>query len=463
MAVKSYEIDMCRGPLLGKILRFSFPLMLSSILQLLFNAADVITVGQFAGKEAMAAVGSTTSLYNLIINVFVGLATGSSVLMARFYGSKDKENCKEIVHTSVLLAIVCGIALIFIGIVISPVLLSIMGTPDDVLAHAVLYMRIIFIGMPVLMLYNFGAGILRAVGDTKRPLIYLTIAGIVNVVLNLTLVIVFDMGVAGVAIGTIVSQAISAVMILRCLMKDEGLYHLNIRELRIAKDKLSMIVKVGLPAGIQGALFSISNVILQASINTFGSTAMAGSAASQNIENFVYVSMNSLYQACISFTSQNFGAGEKKRVLRVLWLCLASVVAVGVITGGLATLFGHQLLSIYSGEADVIAYGYERLVIVCLPYFLCGIMDVACGALRGIGLSVIPTLVSLAGACGLRILWVCTIFQLDRTIFTLYMSYPVSWAVTFAAHMVCFVHYYRRWANGESMHRRHRSLSEIAH
>ena len=463
MASRSYEIDMCRGPLLGKILRFSFPLMLSSILQLLFNAADVITVGQFAGKEAMAAVGSTASLYNLIINVFVGLATGSSVLMARFYGSRDERNCQEIVHTSVLLAIICGIALIFIGIIVSPVVLSLMGTPDDVLSHAVLYMRIIFIGMPVLMLYNFGAGILRAVGDTKRPLIYLTFAGILNVILNLTLVIVFDMGVAGVAIGTLASQAVSAVLILRCLIRSEGLYHLDLGKLRISRDKLVLIVKVGLPAGIQGALFSVSNVILQASINTFGSTAMAGSAASQNIENFVYVSMNALYQACISFTSQNFGAGEKKRVLRVLWLCLATVVAVGVIAGGLATIFGHQLVSIYSGEEDVIAFGYERLVIVCLPYFLCGMMDVACGALRGIGLSIIPTLVSLAGACGLRIVWVCTVFQLDRTIFTLYMSYPVSWTVTFIAHIACFVHFYRRWANGDTMHRRHRRVAELAH
>ncbi len=447
---KNYEIDMCSGPLLGKILLFSLPLMLSSILQLLFNAADVIVVGQFAGSHDMAAVGSTAALFNMIVNIFVGLATGSSVIMARFYGSREKDSCRKVVTTSVFLAVVCGVALIFVGIILSPVLLELMGTPEEVLPRSVLYMRIIFLGMPFQMLYNFGSGILRAVGDTRRPLIFLTAAGILNVILNLILVIVFHLGVAGVAIGTIASQALSSVLVTRCLIKNDSWYHLPVREISLDKRIAMMIVRTGLPAGLQGAIFSVSNVLLQSSINTFGPIAMAGSTASQNIEGFVYVSMNSIYQASISFTSQNYGSNNRKRVLHILLLCLAIVMIIGLITGGAATFFGRELLSIYSSDPEVVAYGYERLVVVCLPYFLCGIMEVICGSLRGMGLSMLPTVVSLAGACGLRILWIYTVFQLYRSIFVLYLSYPISWSITAAAHLVCFIICYRRWVSGEN-------------
>ena len=445
MKKASYEIDMVNGPLFGKILRFSIPLMLSGILQLLFNAADIIVVGQFTGSHAMAAVGSTGSLNNLIINIFIGLSTGSSVLMAMYYGAKDRENIDDLVHTSILLAIVSGGILVVIGIVLAGPLLLMMGTPDDVLPLAVLYMRIVFCGMPALMLYNFGSGILRAVGDTKRPLAFLTAAGIINVILNLFFVIVFGMGVAGVALATIISQYISALLVIRCLINTDSAYKLTLSRLRISKEKFIQIVRIGLPAGVSGAVFSISNVLIQSSVNSFGSITMAGNAAAQNIEGFIYTAMNSLYQASINFTSQNVGAGKTHRIVRVLVCCLGIVAAVGLILGIGAMIFGTQLLHIYSSDPEVVRYGLIRLSIISITYFLCGMMDVACGSIRGMGYSITPTVVSLLGACALRVIWIFTIFQIDRSLFVLYVSYPVSWAITFLAHMACFAVFYRRY------------------
>lgn len=429
---------MCNGPLLGKILLFSVPLMLSGILQLLFNAADIVVVGQFAGNEALAAVGSTGSLNNLIVNVFMGLSIGTSIMVARYYGAQDWKSIREIVHTSMLVSFICGVALIFIGIFLAAPLLELMGTPPECLDQAVLYMRIIFIGMPAQMVYNFGAAILRAVGDTRRPLLFLLAAGIVNVLLNLFFVIVFHMDTAGVALATIISQSISAVLVVLCLMRSHTPYRLRFRRLRVRKAQLLQIIRVGLPAGIQGAVFSVSNVLIQSSINSFGSLAVGGNTAASNIEGFVYTSMNSLYQALLSFTSQNVGAGKLQRVVPILLRCLGVVLTVGVGLSGLALLFNHQLLGIYSSDQEVIRYGLGRLEVVCATYFLCGMMDVVCGSVRGLGSSVVPTIVSLTGACGLRILWIYTIFAENRTLFFLYLSYPITWVITFSAHLVCF-------------------------
>lgn len=439
-------IDMCSGPLLGKILRFSVPLMLSGILQLLFNAADIIVVGQFTGNQAMAAVGSTSSLNNLIVNLFLGLSAGGSVVLAQYYGMRAWDDVEEVVHTAILLGFVSGVALVFIGFFLAEPLLTLMGTTSDVIDQAVLYMRIVFAGMPAMMVYDFGAGILRAVGDTRRPLLYLFCGGVVNVGLNLFFVIVFDMGVAGVAIGTVMSQCIAAFLTVRCLMKTSAPYGVSLKRLRIVKHKLLRILRVGVPTGIQGAVFSISNVLIQSSINSFNSSIIvAGNTASSNIEGFVYTAMNAFYQASLTFTSQNVGAHQVKRIVPILAWNLLCVTVIGLALGGLAVLLGTQLLSIYNPNAEVIAYGFERLCLIAITYFLCGLMDVTCGSIRGMGPSITPTIVSLTGACGLRILWIYTVFAADRTLFTLYLSYPVSWLVTFAAHAVCFIVFFKRW------------------
>ena len=446
MAKKSYEIDMCNGPLLGKLLIFSLPLMLSGILQLLFNAADLIVVGQFAtnSKTALAAVGSTGSLTNLIINVFIGLSVGSNVLVARFYGAKRNDEVNRVVHTSIMISIIFGIFLAFFGVATARYLLELMDTPEDVLDQATLYMRIYFAGMPVIMLYNFGSAILRAMGDTKRPLYYLLIAGIVNVILNLIFVIQFHLDVAGVAIATVISQAISAALIVLSLTKSDGPCRLNLRKLRIHKTELLRMAQIGLPAGFQGAIFSISNVLIQSSINSFGSTAMAGSTASANIEGFVYTAMSTFHHTAVNFTSQNLGAHKFDRIKKSILLNIVLVSIVGILLGGGAYLLGPELLRIYNKDAEVVSYGMIRLLYVCVPYFLCGIMDTLVGGIRGMGVSVLPMFTSLIGACGLRILWIYTIFQWDRTLPVLFLSYPVTWLITALAHTVCCIIVYRR-------------------
>ncbi len=435
---KSYEIDMCNGPLLGKILLFAVPLMLSGILQLLFNAADIIVVGRFVGHQALAAVGSTGSLINLLINVFIGLSVGTNVLVANYYGAKRYEQVRETVHTSILTSLVCGTALIFLGVFLAGPLLTLMGTPEDVLSQAALYMRIYFAGMPIIMLYNFGSAVLRAIGDTRRPLYFLLLAGIINVLLNLFFVTQLHLGVAGVALATVSSQAGSAGLVVRTLMKSEGCFRLELSKLKIYPERLKQMIRIGLPAGMQGAIFSISNVLIQSSINSFGSVAMAGSTAASNIEGFVYTSMNAFHQTAISFTSQNYGAGKLNRINRILFLCLSCVAAVGLGMGNLAYCFGTQLLGIYSSDAAVISYGLTRMAYVCVPYFLCGLMDVMVGSLRGMGYSIMPMFVSLTGACGIRILWIFTVFSWSRSLETLFLSYPISWGITAAVHLTCY-------------------------
>lgn len=435
---RSYEIDMCNGPLLGKMLLFAIPLILSGILQLLFNAADIVVVGRFTGSEALAAVGSTGSLINLLVNVFMGLSIGTNVLVAKYYGAKDEKMLSDTVHTSVLLSFVCGCFLIFLGILLARPLLSLMGTPDNVLDQAVLYMRIYFAGMPVIMFYNFGSAILRAVGDTKRPLYFLLIAGVINVLLNLFFVIVFHMGVAGVALATVISQCVSAALVLLCLMRSDGMYRVDLKSLHLHKHIIFQIVRIGLPAGMQGAVFSISNVLIQSSINSFGSIVMAGNTAASNIEGFIYTSMNAIYQTSLSFTSQNIGAKNYHRIGQILRRSLGVVVVIGLALGGIALLFSHQLLGIYSSDPEVIRYGIARMEVICLTYFTCGTMDVCCGSMRGMGYSILPTIVSLTGACGLRIIWIFTIFAWNHTLFILYLSYPVSWIITTLAHLICY-------------------------
>ena len=434
----SYRMDMTEGPLTTKIIKFTIPVMLTGILQLLFNTADVIVVGRFTGKTALAAVGSTGSLINLLVSLFIGLSIGTNVLVARYQGAKDDKAVSETVHTSIALGIVGGLILLIIGVVATRPLLEMMATPEDVIDQSTLYMRILFFGMPLNLILNFGAAILRAIGDTKRPLYYLTIAGVINLFLNIFLVTVFSLGVAGVAIATVISEGVSCVLILLCLKHETGAIRLYFNRIKINPSKCIDIMKIGLPAGLQGCIFSISNVLIQSSVNSFGSTVMAGNTAASNIEGFVYVSMNSLHQTCISFTSQNFGAGKFKRIKKVLINCLVIVAITGLVLGNSAYFFGKYLLSAYNNEAEVISYGLIRLSIISTMYFLCGLMDVMVGAMRGIGYSILPMIVSLVGACGLRIVWIYTVFAKFRTLDILFISYPVTWTITFLSHLVCY-------------------------
>lgn len=437
---KKYEIDMCSGSVFSKMLLFALPLMCSSILQLLFNAADIVVVGRFAGDNALAAVGSNTALINLLTNIFVGLSVGSNVLTAQYYGAKKEKDLKETVHTSMLLSIYSGVLLTVIGLVCARGLLELMQAPPEVLELAVLYLRIYFLGMTSMMVYNFGSAILRAVGDTKRPLYYLLTAGIVNVVLNLFFVIGCHMGVAGVGVATVISQTISALLVIRCLMKEQGGIHLELKELAISKEKLGKIMQIGLPAGFQGTVFSLSNVVIQSAVNSFGNIAVAGNSAAANIEGFVYMAMNAFHQATISFTSQNYGAKEYKRIYKILFAGELFVIITGTVLGNLAVFFGETLLGIYSPSAEVIAAGMMRVRIICSVYALCGVMDVLVGALRGIGYSIIPMIVSLVGACGLRLLWIVTVFQIPEyhSLTTIYISYPITWTITLTVHAVTF-------------------------
>ena len=441
---KKFEIDMCNGPLLGKMLKFYFPLMASSMLQLIFNAADVIVVGRFAGSEALAAVGSTSALINLLTNLFIGLSVGANVMVARYYGAKQDDELSDMVHTAMLTALISGALLTLVGVSMSRILLTAMGTTKDALPLAVIYIRIYFAGMPFMMLYNFGAAVLRAIGDTKRPMIFLLIAGAINFVLNLLFVIVFKMSVAGVALATIISQGISAFLILRCLMVSEGAYKLILSRLHINREKFQKMIQIGLPAGVQGILFSISNVIIQSSVNTFDTIAVAGNTTGQNLEGFVYMAMNAFAQTALSFSGQNYGARKYERLKKVLGIALACVSVVGIVMGNAAVLFAKPLLSLYTTDPEVLRFGILRITYICTLYFLCGTMDVCSGVLRGMGYSILPTIVSLTGACVFRIVWIFTVFRQFHTLQSLYVSYPISWFITTIVHLICFMIVYKR-------------------
>ena len=435
---QSKSVNMIEGPFLRKIVFFAIPLASASVLQLLFNAADVIVVGRYAGDFALAAVSSTGSLVNLLVNIFVGLSVGCNVVAARFLGAKDDTGVSHTVHTSIFISLVGGVFMAILGILAARPLLELMSSPEEVIGLATVYLKIYFAGMPVMMLYNFGSALLRSVGDTRRPLICLAISGVVNIVLNLLFVIAFDMSVAGVALATVISQALAAWMVVKILMDEKGPLHLDLHSIHLYPAVFRQIAAVGLPAGLQGTVFSLSNVVIQSAINGFGPVIMAGNGAASNIESFIYMAMNSCYQACVTFTSQNVGARRLENINRILMACQGLVLIIGTVMGFGTVVFGPQLLGFYSPDPAVIQAGMARLSVIALTYALCGCMDTMVGSLRGMGSSITPMVVSLVGSCALRLVYVATIFQLNPTPKVLYLCYPITWTVTLLAHIVCF-------------------------
>ena len=436
---RHFEIDMLNGPVMPKLLSFALPLMLSSMLQLTFNAADVIVVGRFEGDAALAAVGAPGPLINLLVNLFMGLSVGANVVVAQCRGAGDYRQMREAVHTSVALSLLGGVLVGLTGFFLAGTFLGMMKTPSEVLPLATAYMRIYFLGMPANMLYNFGAAILRAVGDTRRPLTYLTIAGVVNVMLNLVFVVALGMGVSGVALATIISQVISAALVLLCLMRSDGAIRVELNKLRLNMQKVGQIARVGLPAGLQGIVFSISNVLIQSTVNGFGKVVVAGNTTASNLEGYIYVAMNSIYQGAITFTGQNVGARRYERIGRVARDSLMAVFGIGAALGGLLMLFKVPLFGIYTDDAAVIQAAGMRTAVIAPTYFFCGMMDTMVGMLRGMGSSIMPMIVSIVGVCVLRVVWILVLFPANPTLSMLYISYPISWAITFAAHFACYL------------------------
>ena len=439
--------DLLHGPLLPNIISYTIPIILTSLLQLLFNAADLVVVGRFCGSISVAAVGATGSITALIVNLFIGLSVGAGVTVAHGLGSHEDDAVHRTVHTALPMALVSGAVVTVLGVTLSEQLLTMMGTPEDVLPLSATYMEIYFAGVTFNMVYNFVAAILRAAGDTKSPLVYLTLAGVINVVLNLIFVMVLHMNVAGVALATTISQAVSAICVVMVLMKRTDACRLQLKKMRFYKIQLKKMIRIGLPAGIQSSLFSISNVMIQSSINSFGGVLMSGNAAAQNIEGFVYVSLNAFHQTTVNFVGQNVGARQYDRVKKILYICLACATVVGLTMGGLAYGFGETLLSFYITDSpEAIIHGMNRLSIICVFYFLCGLMDVSTGALRGMGASLEPMIISVLGVCGIRIGWIATIFQIPQfhTAKCLYISYIFSWILTFVIQMIAFFRVYRR-------------------
>lgn len=445
--MKRYRQDMLTGPLFPSIVSYTVPIILTGLLQLLFNAADLVVVGT-KGEIYLSAVGATNAITNLIVNLFIGLSVGGGVTMAHAMGSRDDEAIHRTVHTVLPTAFIGGIVLTAVGTALSKTLLRWMDTPESVLPYSTLYMRIYFGGMAFNMVYNFGAALLRAAGDTRGPLLYLTIAGVANVVLNLIFVLVFGMTVDGVALATIISQGISAALVVRALIRRTDAARLQLKKLRIYKAQIMKIIRLGLPAGVQGSLFSISNVMIQSSVNSFGEIFMAGNTAAGSIEGFVYVTMNAFHQTALNFTGQNLGAGQYKRMRKVLSICLCCVTVAGMAVGGGIYLLREPLLRIYivdsPNASQAIAAGAERMMFVCLPYFLLGMMDVTTGVLRGLGSSFAPMIISVLGVCGFRIGWIYTVFASNPTPSTLFVSYPISWTITFACQLIAFIWIYRK-------------------
>lgn len=450
--MKRYRQDMLSGPLLPSIISYTIPIILTGLLQLLFHAADLVVVGT-KGEIYLSAVGATNAITNLIVNLFIGLSVGAGVTMAHAMGCKDQEAIHRTVHTALPTAFIGGLILTVVGIALSETFLRWMETPETVLPYSTLYMRIFFGGMVFNMIYNFGAALLRAAGDTRGPLVYLTIAGVANVLLNLVFVLVLGMTVDGVALATIISQAISAVLVVRALMRRTDAAKLMLFKLRIYKAQITKIIRLGLPAGIQGSLFSISNVLIQSSINSFGEVFMAGSTAAGSIEGFVYVTMNAFHQTALNFTGQNIGAGQYRRVRKILLICLACVSVAGIAVGGGAYLLREPLLRIYivdsPNAAVAIAAGAERMLYVCIPYFILGLMDVTTGVLRGLGSSIAPMVISVLGVCGFRIAWIYTVFAAHHTPGALFVSYPISWALTFVIQFAAFLWIYRKYVSNQ--------------
>lgn len=443
---------MCTGSLYLPMLSYTIPIILTGVLQLLFNAADLIVVGQFCGSVSVAAVGATSALINLLVNLFIGLSVGAGVRAAQSLGAGSEQDTQKVVHTSIPTAIIGGIILTVVGLVFSEGLLKMMGTPDDVIDLSAVYMKIYFCGIIPAMLYNFGSAILRAAGDTKSPLIYLTTAGVINVILNVVFVRFFDMDVAGVALATSISQTVSAILIILKLMRRDDECKLTIKKLKIDAKTLGKIMSVGIPAGIQGSLFSISNVIIQSSINSFNSVVVSGCSAAMSIEGFVYMTMNAFHQTALNFTGQNYGAGNYKRVGKIALLSLVYVTTAGVIAGVVAYLCAKPLLGIYITDSpEAIEFGILRLRYICLPYFLCGLMDTMTGTLRGMGRSVSPMIITVISVCVMRIVWIYTIFRIPEyhTLECLFISYPISWILAFAAELILFICVYRKYVKSD--------------
>lgn len=452
--MKNRNQSMLQGPLFSNIILYTIPIILTSWLQLLFNAADLVVVGQYCGSISVGAVSATGSITNLIVNLFIGLSVGAGVTLAHALGGHQDEAASRTVHTALLAALISGAILTVVGVTMAETFLRLMNTPESVLPLSTVYMRIYFGGILFNMVYNFSASILRAAGDTKSPLIFLFLAGVINVVLNLVFVTQFDMNVAGVALATTISQGVSAVLVVLALMRRKDACRLSFSKLRFHKVQLLKILRIGLPAGIQSSLFAISNVTIQSSINSFGDVLMSGNGAAANIEGFVYVTTNSFYQTAMNFIGQNAGAGQYGRVKKIVWICLGCVVAVGLCVGNTAYALGPQLLSIYITDSqEAIGYGLTRLACICIPYFLCGMMDISTGALRGMGVSISPMIMSILGVCGIRIGWVATIFQIPayHTPQSLYSSYAVSWALTFLFQITTFVIIYRKRVKSQSL------------
>lgn len=441
MKNKEYEMDMCSGGIFGKLVALTIPLMLSGMLQLLFNAVDIVVVGNFGSENSVAAVGNTTALINLMTNLFLGMSVGANVLVSRYVGAREGKKANDVIHTSLMLGIICGVFLSAVGLLFGEPILKIMQTPDDVIKLSALYIKIYFMGMPAMMVYNFGSSILRSKGDTKRPLYYLTFAGIANALLNLFFCIVLKMDVAGVALASVISQFMSALLILRCLSKENETFKFEFKKLKITPHTAASVLRIGIPAGLQGVVFSLSNVVIQSSINEFGSVVMAGNAAAASIEGFVWTAMNAFSQTALTFVGQNIGRGKYSRINRIAFTALLCSTVTGLVLGNLACLFGPQLLSIYDPRPEIIEPGMTRMRIVCGFYFFCGLMDCMVGSIRGMGYAVTPTVVSLLGACGLRILWIFTVFRIPEyhTQKMLFYSYPMSWAITFTVHLICFI------------------------
>lgn len=430
-SLRSRSVDMVNGPLLQNILLFSIPLMITNLLQMMFNAADTVVVGRFAGQQALAAVGSTGSLCGLIISLFNGLSVGSNVLIARYLGSGDYDKIEKSVHTSMTLAMVCGVFLTGIGFFASKPMLQLMSTPADIIDMSELYMRIYFVGTFFMLIYNFGAAILRSKGDTKRPLYFLCVSGVTNMVLNIFFVVFLKMSVAGVAIATVISQALAALLVCITLVKEIDATHLDFKKLGIDRPMAWDIIKIGVPAGLQGVVYSISNVVVQSSINSFGSSAIvAGHSAASNVENFVYIGMGAFTQACITFTSQNVGANNLKRVKSIFNQSMVLTVVSSASIGFLVWFFGEFCLSLYTSDPAVIEAGMVHLLWVTMPLFINGILDVFVCSMRGMGYSTMPTILMLVGICGVRLTWIWTVFPIHRSLAVIYMCYPLSWTVT---------------------------------
>ena len=444
---KNYQLDMTKGSIFWVLLKFSIPLICSSILQLLFNAADVIVVGQFAGDESLAAVGATTAIINLLVNLFIGLSVGTTVIAANFFGSNRNEELSQTVHTAILISVIGGIILSIVGVVFSKQILQITKTPKEILDLATVYLKVYFAGILPTVVYNFGCALLRAKGDTKRPLYVLLFSGFINVILNLIFVIVFNMNVAGVALATVISQIIASIFIIKFLIDENSSFKLIFSKLKINLQIFIKIIKIGVPAGFQGIIFSLSNVIIQSAINSFGANVIAGNSAASNLEGFVYIAMNSFAQGALTFVSQNLGAKKYDRIKKSVGISLGCILVIGLILGNVIVLFGNNLLRLYSENPAVIDYGMNRLRLICSIFVLCGLMDVMGNIIRGLGHSFLPMIITLIGACGIRILWIKTIFEVSKfhTCEMIFISYPISWIVTFIALFISFLFIIKKW------------------